>query len=261
MMSHCPQCPGVTRVVSHFSCGATSAVATWMALHRYPREKVVIVNAYIKEEHKDNRRFLHDCEKWFNHPITVLVNEAYNGSTHEVWRRGRFIKGREGAPCSKRLKRDLLDSFSMPGDIHIIGYDLEEQDRFDRFVDANNGMRVVCPLIEECLTKPDCLAIVQRAGIELPEMYKLGFHNANCIGCPKGGLGYWNKIKQHFPQQFYQIADIQESIGPGANFLRNNTTGERISLRELTPDQGNFGTELEVECSYFCELVEKGINK
>lgn len=56
------------------------------------------------------------------------------------------------------------------------------------------------PLIEAGLQKEDCFAALQAAGIELPVMYRLGFDNNNCIGCPKGGNAYWNLIRKHFPE-------------------------------------------------------------
>jgi hypothetical protein len=247
------------RIVSQFSCGAASAVATKIILSGYTAGRIVILNAFIEEEHKDNRRFLADCEKWFDHPITVIRNEKFGASTHETWRRERYIKGIHGASCSRALKRDLLDSVSLPSDIYVLGYTAEEPDRLDRFLDANNGRTVLTPLIERGLTKADCLAIIDRAGIELPMMYRLGFHNANCIGCPKGGAGYWNKIREVFPTQFYQIADIQEAIGPAAKFLRNRRTNERIYLRELDPTHGRIEEEPEISCSFFCEMAEQDI--
>lgn len=42
-------------IVSLFSCGAASAVATQLALKEYGPEDFTILNAYIKEEHEDNR--------------------------------------------------------------------------------------------------------------------------------------------------------------------------------------------------------------
>lgn len=71
------------RIVCQFSCGAASAVATKLALSQHG-DKCVIVNAYVKQEHPDNRRFLADCERWFGQPVTVLRNEKYNASTVEV---------------------------------------------------------------------------------------------------------------------------------------------------------------------------------
>jgi hypothetical protein len=247
------------RIVCNFSCGAASAVACKLILSEYDRSRVVIQNAFVKEEHEDNRRFLQDCERWFEHPIAVLVNEKYGGSTHEVWKKNRYIKGLAGARCSKHLKRKILNSVSLPNDIAVLGYTREEQDRLDRFIDANNGCKILTPLIDKNLGKSDCLAIIERAGIELPMMYRLGYNNSNCIGCPNGGLGYWNKIRRDFPDQFYQIADIQDAIGPGAYFLRDNRTKERVRLRDLNPNVGRHEDEPEIQCSFFCEMAEQDI--
>ena len=248
-----------TRYVCRFSCGAASAVATKLTLDRYSGDhEVLIINAFIEEEHPDNRRFLADCEDWFGRPITILRDQKYGASTLEVFRRKRYLKGQRGAPCSKALKRDVLDAFRSPNDIMVLGYTAEEQDRFDRFIDANADERVIAPLIERGLRKSDCLALIERAGIALPEMYRLGYKNANCVGCVKGGEGYWNKIRRDFPERFEEMAVIQETIGPGAYLFRNRKTGERFSLRQLPPDKGRYDDEPDIACSAACELVEFG---
>jgi hypothetical protein len=195
------------RAVGHFSCGAASAVAIKLALAEYG-PNMVIYNAFIVEEHEDNRRFLRDCEKWFKHPITVIQDRRFGASVREVWRRERYIKGAHGAPCSRALKRNILGGVMRPDDINILGYTAEEQDRFDSFLDANNGVKARAILIERNLTKKDCLAMISRAGIELPHMYRIGFTNANCIGCCKGGQNYWQKVRKHFPEDFNQIIQI-----------------------------------------------------
>ena len=248
----------MSRIVCQFSCGAASAVATKLSIAEHG-DRVVIINAFIQEEHSDNRRFLADCERWFGQTVTVLRDWKYNASTHEVWARKRFIKGAVGAPCSFELKRNLLDSFREDGDKVVIGFTAEEVDRFEILQDrlGQLGYEVIAPLIDANLSKADCLAMIERAGIELPAMYRLGFHNANCIGCPKGGAGYWNKVREIFPDQFYQIADIQEAIGPGAKFLRNRRTNERIYLRELDPTHGRIEDEPAISCSFFCEMAER----
>lgn len=248
------------RIVCHFSCGAASAVATKLMLAEAP-DRVVIINAFVQEEHEDNRRFLADCESWFGRKITVLRDEKYGASTHEVWKKRQYLAGHKGAPCSKALKRDLLDSFRQPGDIDVLGFTADEAKRLDRYFDAGADRLPRSPLIERGLTKSDCLAIIDRAGIELPAMYRLGYHNANCIGCVKGGEGYWNKIRRDFPVQFEQIADIQESIGPGAYLFRNRETGVRYSLRQLHPDAGRYPDEPNIECGFSCEIAEQDLKE
>jgi hypothetical protein len=187
------------RVVSHFSCGAASAVATKLALSDFGHARTVIYNAFVLEEDEDNRRFLSDCERWFNHSVTVLRDEKYNASAREVWRRKRFIKNKLGAACSSILKRDVIEAACLPDDIHVFGFTSEERDdRAQRFIAAGN----ICPLIDRHLTKADCLALIERAGIELPRRYRQGYNNANCVGCVKGGMGYWNKTRRDSPDAF-----------------------------------------------------------
>ena len=209
----------MNRIVCQFSCGAASAVATELMVIEYPAEQVLIVNAFIKEEHEDNRRFALDCEKWFNRPVMVLRDEKYSASTDEVWRRKRFMKGPHGAPCSMELKRKLLETISLPDDVNVMGFTVEEADRFDDLIEHLPDRTYRAPLIERGLSHDDCLAIIERAGIELPMMYRMGYSNANCIGCPKGGQNYWQAIREDFPERFVQIKTIQEEIGPGSYFL------------------------------------------
>lgn len=248
------------RIIPQFSCGAASAVATKLTFADYgATHEVVPINAFIKEEHPDNRRFLADCEAWFNHPITVLRDEKYGASTDEVWRRKQYLKGQQGAPCTKILKREVLDAFRRPDDVMVLGYTAEEQHRLDNFIDRNNDIHVKAPLIERGIGKADCLAMIERAGITLPAMYALGYQNNNCIGCVKGGEGYWNKIRRDFPERFEAVAAIQETIGPGAYIFRDRKTGERYSLRDLPPNKGRYQDEPDISCSFFCEMAEQDI--
>lgn len=52
------------RTVCQFSCGAASAVATKLVLSA-GTPNVLIVNAFIVEEHPDNRRFLTDIARHY----------------------------------------------------------------------------------------------------------------------------------------------------------------------------------------------------
>lgn len=252
------------RQVCRFSCGAASALATKLVLQDYPPEQVVIVNAFLKEEHPDNQRFLDDCEEWFEHPIVRLRDEAYGASTHEVWKRHKFIKHMHYMKCSDYLKRRLLGKIDLPGDTKVLGFTSDEVDRFDRLCDRFPLESFKAPLIDRGIDKEHCLSVIQRAGLELPMMYKLGYDNANCIGCPKGGQAYWRNIREDFPEQFIQIQTIQESInrdrggGDGADFLRFTSgprKGERMSLAELPPGRKSMKGEPSFDCGLYCEIL------
>jgi hypothetical protein len=250
------------RRVCQFSCGAASAVATKLTLADHDRNSVLIVNAFIQEEDADNRRFLDECEQWFGQTIHVLRDEKYNASTDEVWRRKRFMKGPRGAPCSLELKRKLLASITLPGDIAVVGFTVEEQERLEDLQQFAPHTHWEAPLIERNLTKPIASRSWLMPGLRFPACIALGYDNANCIGCPKGGQNYWRAIREDFPERFVQIKSIQESIGPGAYFLQFRSgprKGERMSLADLPPGRGNMADEASFSCSFFCEMAKQDI--
>lgn len=170
------------RIVSWFSCGAASAVATKLMLAE--SNSILIVYCKVQEEHSDNERFLKDCEKWFGQKIIILQNEHYNGSCREVFKTNYF-RTPNGSPCTRNLKQRVRQKFQQLNDTIVFGYTSEEEDRLDSFIDRNNDVQIRAPLIEQGLTKSDVLAMIERAGIELPAMYKLGYEHNNCIGCVK----------------------------------------------------------------------------
>lgn len=244
------------RIVCRFSCGAPSAVATKLALAKYGHEHVVITYSDTRSEHHDNKRFLADCQSWFDHEIITLASDKYH-DIWAVWEGERFIAGVGGAPCTGLLKRAPTYAFQRPGDILVFGYTVEERARAERFREQNFEQAFETPLIEAGLTKADCLAMVERAGIELPFMYRLGYRNNNCPGCPKGGMGYWNKIRRDFPETFERMAALQRELGPGSGFLRDHSANRRITLDELDPSRGNHDDEPDIECSLMCHAAEQ----
>lgn len=242
------------RRVCQFSCGAASAVAAKLTLARHP--SAVVINAFVAEEDEDNQRFLNDVEKWLGVPIIRLKDEKYGASAYEVFRRKRFIKGPGGAPCRKELKGLLLDGWGKPGDVAVIGYTAEEKKRADKFTSFYDNCEF--PLIEAGLKKADCLAMIERAGLVLPRMYRMGYENANCVGCVKGGMGYWNKIRRDFPERFEEMAKIEDEIGKGSYLFRDRKTKVRFSLRQLDPAAGRHDEPMP-ECSFSCLMAEEEI--
>lgn len=245
----------MARIVAQFSCGAASAVAARLVLAEKPAE-LLIINARIVEEGEDNRRFAADCERWFQRPITVMQNDKFGASTYAVWKQKRYLKGLRGAPCSSELKRKVLDAVKRPDDVLVFGYTAEEQDRFEDFVERNPQLNCRAPLIEKGVGKSDCLAMVERAGIQLPQAYRDGFNNANCPDCPKGGEGHWNRVRKVYPLKFIRMQDLQAELGEGSYFFRDRKTGERFGLKDLDPSAGRHD-EPAPACSFFCELAEQ----
>jgi len=241
----------MSRIICWFSCGAASAVATKLALSMVNKEQELII-AYteVKEEHPDNKRFLADCEQWFGQKIEILGNDFYDRSIYRVFEKN-YIRTPKGAPCTRALKKQIRQRFEKSTDRQVFGYTAEEQARLDRFIDANNDVNIWTPLIDKGLGKEDCLAMLKNANIELPVMYKLGYHNNNCIGCVKGGMGYWNKIKIDFPENFDRMAKLER--------FKSQTIFKDRYLDELKPTDGNYPQEPNIECSIFCQMAEEDI--
>ena len=250
------------RILAQFSCGAPSAVATKLAIADHG-SSVEVINAFIAEEHPDNRRFLSDAEKWIGQSVRVVRDEKYNASALEVFHRVGVIKTPKGATCTSRIKRGLLKQYEQPGDVLVLGFTAEEADRAEDFAERNPDRPFIAPLIERGLTRSDCKGMVERAGLELPLMYRMGYDNANCIGCVKGGIGYWRAIREDFPERFEEVAQAEDHCfslhGQEALILRHRSgplAGQRFRLRELPAGEIHRSGDVP-ECGVMCAIAEQ----
>lgn len=94
-------------------------------------------------------------------------------------------------------------------------------------------------------------AILSEAGIEIPEAYRLGFPNANCIGCVKAtSPTYWNHVRNVRPNIFERRAAQSRKLG--VRLVRYK--GKRIFLDELPLDAKgrSMKTFKQPECGIFC---------
>lgn len=242
------------RIVAWFSHGDASAVATKLCLQKFGSDRVKVYCIDVGSEHSDNARFRADCERWFGVKIHVVKSAKY-ADTWTVWRSRRFLKGPEGAPCTQVLKRAVREEHSGMEDVQAFGFTAEEQDRAIEFAWRNPEIMLYSPLIEAGLGKNDCHAIVSGAGIEIPAMYRLGYLNNNCIGCVKGGMWYWNKIRQDFPETFSEMAKLERELDHA--ILKDRTGGETkpLFLDELKPGKGRKADEPKLECSTGCQAL------
>lgn len=239
-------------IIAWFSCGATSAVACKMALSMYDDVRIVYIET--GSGHPDNKRFLKDCERWFGRKIEVLRNENYK-DVDEVITKKKYINGAHGAPCTSLLKKEVRYKFEdsvgeWDGQVWGFDYCQREINRAIRFKQQNPKTKPLFPLIERKISKQDALGMLKLAGIEIPAMYKLGYSNNNCIGCVKGGIGYWNKIRKDFPANFERMAKIERMIG--ATCLKDENG--RIYLDELDPKRGEDVKPITPDCSLFCAI-------
>jgi len=238
------------KIICRYSCGAASAVATKIALEKYPDAE--IYRNDTGSEHPDNERFMRDCEKWFGKKVNVLKSKRFK-NIWEVFDKRQYLSGVAGAPCTSEMKRIPGEAVWNFGDVEIFGYTVEEEKRVQRFREQNNERIIECPLIEKGMTKADCLGMLIHVGIEIPEMYKLGFRNNNCIGCVKArdNLDYWKRVRKHFPDKFEWYARKERELGITINRVQRNKVRRPIFLDEI--EEGDpKGSDPQIGCGLFC---------
>lgn len=231
--------------VCWFSGGVSSFIAAY--LRRNTIDEIFYID--IADQHPDTMRFLKDCEKALGKEIKILRNQKHD-SVNEVIKKYRFINSPYGAKCTSELKKKVRLDWEKQQDgemIYVWGYDGSEQKRAKRLLETMPEYGHIFPLLDENLTKEEVHGMLKRLGIKRPAMYDMGYRNNNCIGCVKGGMGYWNKIRKDFPDVFNERARLEREIG------RSCIKG--VFLDELDPNRGRIENEVMEECGIMCQAV------
>lgn len=233
--------------VSWFSAGVSSFIAAYLV--RETLDKIIYID--IDDQHPDSMRFVKDCEKVLGKEIEVLKSEY--GSVENAERMSGIMRmSKTGwAPCTDFLKRRVRKEWEEKHKdeeiTYVWGMDVTERARADRLNQSMPIFEHEFPLIDKMLTKQDCHGICERLGVKRPIMYDLGYQNNNCIGCVKGGMGYWNKIRKDFPEVFEKRSKMER--------LLESRCLKECFLDELAPDRGDMQNEVLLDCGIFCEIA------
>lgn len=232
--------------IAWFSAGVSRAVAIKLAIESIEQ----VIYCHIEDQHEDTLRFIHDCESWFGKPIMIL--ESPYKTVENVCMTEGFVNGPRGASCTKILKKRVRKEWEKENEFFTLfnyywGMDNDEADRCESLREAMPNHQHFFPLVEQSISKEKAHQILHASGIKRPVMYDLGYHNNNCIGCVKGGKGYWNHIRVDFPEVFKQRAEMERVIG--ASCING------VFLDELDPESGRHKPPLVEDCGIFCELM------
>lgn len=233
--------------IAWFSAGVSSAVATKLVSDKLDE----IIYIHIDDHHPDTIRFVKDCEQWFGKEITVLQS-PYKCVESACLALGRgYINGPRGANCMRILKKRVRKEWELQYErtqlVYYWGMDIAEKDRAARLLASIPNQSHQFPLVDEKITKPEAHKILKASGIKRPAMYELGYHNNNCIGCVKGGMGYWNKIRIDFPDVFKQRAALERKVG--ASCING------VFLDTLEPNRGWHNGPICDDCGILCEVM------
>lgn len=212
----------------------------------------------VADQHPDSLRFIKDCEKAIGKEIQILKSDEYEDVSDAVRSFGGFRNVHNGfAPCTNWLKKRVRKEWEFEHRDTILTYvwgmDREEKHRAENLEQAMPEFFHEFPLIDKNLSKEDVHGLFARTfDFPRPKMYDLGYSNNNCIGCVKGGMGYWNKIRKDFPEVFKARAELEREVG---NTILKDQNGA-IYLDELDPNRGNMNMEVMQECGVFCYLAD-----
>jgi len=201
------------QIVNHvvgFSGGCASSVMAKIVADENPRSTILLFHD-TKTEPADNDRFREEISEYIGLPIT---EDSDGRDIWQLFRDEGYLGSGRNTMCSRVLKQERSLSWlkaNQPAILYI-GFTVEEwrraQRTFARY--AKHGIEVRFPLVDQKITKDECLHRVQNCwGIDLPLMYKWADH-ANCVPCVKGKKAYWGLIYM-FEREAWETASKMES--------------------------------------------------
>lgn len=212
--------------------------------------------------------------------VPGLVWLADGRTPWEVYRDEKYIGNSRVDPCSKILKRQLLDRWmnenhgnARPTTPRVVGLGEWERERFEgHYETLKNGKKVWraglaermaakgwvfrAPLIyfRPTFSRNGIYQWLDREGIDPPALSEEGFDTNNCGGvCCKMGLKQAAKAYHRRPERYrYSAAEekaCQEQIGTDCTMLRREVDGKRVPLSLI-----QFGEELATADAEACSL-------
>ncbi len=227
----------MNHVVS-LSGGLCSFFTALRVAERYGTANLTTVFADTRIEHADLYRFLDETLPLIGGTHVTLDQGK---DVWDVFFEGRFLGNSRVDLCSRVLKREPITRFMKenfnPSDTTLhLGFDIEELHRFERARQHWLPYTVEAVLTEKpYLTRPMMVDQLAKMGIELPELYKLGFAHNNCGGfCIKAGHAQFKQLLEHAPETYAYHRDkeqeFREFIGKDVAILRRRTGGVTTPL-------------------------------
>lgn len=186
------------------------------------------------------RSFLAQLRARATEELPELVWLAEGRDPWEVFRDERFLGNSRVDPCSKFLKRSVLDAWREKScdrerTTFYVGIGEHEKHRFDNGRGgglgprmARSGWHYAAPLLGRPEINPNIHIRSER--LEPPRLYAQGYMHNNCGGfCVKAGHAHYaNRYRVH-PERFAYDAmmerKVREYLGPAA-FMLTDRTGD-----------------------------------
>lgn len=199
-----------------FSGGVGSWAAAKRVVERHGKDGVALLFADTMYEDADLYRFIDEAAE----NVGVPLFRVCDGRTPwEVFHDVRFLGNSRVDPCSKHLKRDIMDRWRDehcdPAETTIyLGIDWSEKHRLTRVQGRVAPWRYEAPMCDRpCLTKAGMIHWLESEGIRPPRLYTLGFPHNNCGGfCIKAGHSQFRLLLDRMPDVYARNEQQEELI-------------------------------------------------
>lgn len=238
--------------VVQFSGGTCSWAAAKRVAERHGTGDLILLFADTNYEDKDTYRYLHEAAENVG---GTLIKIADGRDPWQVFRDERMLGSSRFDPCSKILKRQLIDRWMKancdPADtIRYVGIHWSESDRYDSLKARLTAWNVQAPMCEApFMGVKQMEAWSEAEGLRKQDLYVMGFPHANCGGrCVKGGQANWARLYHHRRTDYLDCeekeAEVRELLGD-VSILRDRRGGESKPLT-----LAEFRSRLEAKAEY-----------
>ena len=225
-----------------FSGGIGSWAAGKRVAAKHGTDGLVLLFTDVKMEDPDLYRFLHEAAANIGGDLVIITEGR---TPWQVFEDVRYIGNSRVDPCSKVLKRQMLDKWRdancLPEHTTMhVGIDWTEKHRLDKLQTYVTPWVYEAPLIAPPYhTKQEMLAALEAEGIRMPRLYELGFSHNNCGGfCVKAGHSHFRHLLFTLPSRYAEHEAHEERLratGINGIILRDRTGGVTtpMTLREF----------------------------
>lgn len=231
-------------------CWLSGGVSSFISAYLVKEQLDELIYIDIEDQHEDTLRFVKECANKIGVPLTILKSPY--GSVENVINQFQYINGPAGAKCTEVLKRRERAKWEEAHKdkqlVYVWGYDYNEERRIERIQESLPHAEHIFPLRDKGIDKDQAHGMLKMLNIKRPKLYDMGYPNNNCVGCVKGSLGYWNKIRQDFPEVFKRRAELERRWNRSCILVK----GEKVFLDELEQHRGLELEPIKTFCGMSC---------
>jgi 3'-phosphoadenosine 5'-phosphosulfate sulfotransferase (PAPS reductase)/FAD synthetase len=192
----------------------SGGAGSWAAAKRLQGEDMTLLFCDTLIEDEGLYAFLGESQVNLGAPLVWLKEGR---TPWDVFRDKRWIGNSRIAQCSHLLKqvpaRKWMEEHG-EGTTVVVGIDWSEAHRLEAIRRHWAPWPVIAPLCDPpYLAKPDLFAWIEREGMTVPRLYRMGFSHNNCGGfCVRAGVGHFANLYKQLPERYKHHEAQEEAL-------------------------------------------------